>query len=330
MLKINLVGVVILLFILLNLFPMTEGYETRASNTIYVDDECDGDYTSIKEALNNSNPGDTIEVYSGIYYEHRIRIETEDITIKGISHELGVGNDIGKPFIDGEGFDYVIEIRNSNNVTIKGFCIENGGKYCISNLVILNKADNCIITNNEISRTGLYCIFCRESNNVKILNNNISNSSMSSGICFYKGKNNTLANNIIYMMEQNGIRLWNSNHNSIENNSITECKYDAISVQGSNNIIKHNKIDNNTNGVSINGNFNLVEQNNFINNNINAQLNLDLFVLPFYNTWINNYWNKTRLLPYPIRGTVLLLIPWLQFDLLPAKESFDLLIPDVK
>jgi hypothetical protein len=41
---------------------------------IIVDDEGDGDYTSIKEALNHANPGDTIEVYSGTYYEYNIYI----------------------------------------------------------------------------------------------------------------------------------------------------------------------------------------------------------------------------------------------------------------
>jgi hypothetical protein len=38
-----------------------------------VDDEPgDADFISIKEAVNSSNPGDTIEVYSGIYYEEGI------------------------------------------------------------------------------------------------------------------------------------------------------------------------------------------------------------------------------------------------------------------
>ena len=59
---------------------------------IIVDDEGDGDYTSIKEAVNNTNPGGTIEVYSGTYYECGIEIYTENITLRGIPYELGNGS----------------------------------------------------------------------------------------------------------------------------------------------------------------------------------------------------------------------------------------------
>ena len=41
---------------------------------IVVDDEGDGDFIRIKDALNYASPGDTIEVYSGTYNEHTIKI----------------------------------------------------------------------------------------------------------------------------------------------------------------------------------------------------------------------------------------------------------------
>ena len=66
---------------------------------IIVDDEGDGDYISIKEAVNYSKSGDIIKVYSGVYYEEEIVITTEDITLRGIPYELGVGDDLGKPVI---------------------------------------------------------------------------------------------------------------------------------------------------------------------------------------------------------------------------------------
>jgi len=69
------------------------------TDVITVDNEGDGDYTSIKQALNNANPGDIIEVYSGTYYERNITVQTERVTFQGVAYELGSGNDTGKPFI---------------------------------------------------------------------------------------------------------------------------------------------------------------------------------------------------------------------------------------
>jgi len=60
---------------------------THNRNIITVDDEPgDADFTSIKEAVNYSSPGDTIEVYSGIYHEQEICIVNDNIKLLGISH----------------------------------------------------------------------------------------------------------------------------------------------------------------------------------------------------------------------------------------------------
>ena len=93
---------VILLFIGMSI-PFTSSKQQSLGNVITVDDEGDGDYTSIKEAVINSNPGDTIEVYSGTYLEQGIHIVNDNIALLGISHELGEGDDTGKPFIKGDG-----------------------------------------------------------------------------------------------------------------------------------------------------------------------------------------------------------------------------------
>ena len=58
---------------------------TNDNNIITVDDEPgDADFTSIKEAVNYSSPGDTIEVYSGVYLEDGIRIVKDNITLLGL------------------------------------------------------------------------------------------------------------------------------------------------------------------------------------------------------------------------------------------------------
>ena len=57
---------IIVLFIFSSFTKMAFGQTNEDGNIIIVDDEGDSDYTSIKEAVNNVNPSDTIEVYSGI------------------------------------------------------------------------------------------------------------------------------------------------------------------------------------------------------------------------------------------------------------------------
>ena len=63
-----------------------------SSKIITVDDEGDGDFISIQNALNEVNPGDTIYVYSGQYNE-TLLVNTENIVLEGLNYELGSGND---------------------------------------------------------------------------------------------------------------------------------------------------------------------------------------------------------------------------------------------
>lgn len=61
---------IILLFLFCNI-PFTTLSDDNSGNlggkTLYVDDEGDGDYTCIQDAIDNANEGDTILVYSGNY-----------------------------------------------------------------------------------------------------------------------------------------------------------------------------------------------------------------------------------------------------------------------
>ena len=86
---------------------------------ITVDDEGDGDYNSIKDALRFAYPGVTIEVYSGTYYENNINIGLRGLTLKGMPYELGSGNDTGKPVVTSEinSFDYILRMWG-DNVTV--------------------------------------------------------------------------------------------------------------------------------------------------------------------------------------------------------------------
>jgi len=333
---------IILLFIFMSINPSSAFYNVKKSSMpvsngnnrtiISVDNEGDGDYTTIKEALNNSNPGDTIEVYSGTYYERGIIFEKEGITFQGVSYELGSGNDTGKPFINGEGKGQVIDIK-SQRITIDNFRIENeGAPYAYGIISILRGADNCLVSHNDISHSVMGCIGCNSDNN-SFIKNNISHSPGRQGIYLHEPCNNCLVSGNIISDCDTGVCVWKSNNNTITSNKIMRCRYYGIDVavaSGYNEIIG-NQLENNSIGIEICDFFNSVKRNNFINNEINAKFyGIGTTILQcLTNKWFGNYWDRPRLLPYPILGALYLFFPFyflpmIRFDWRPALKPYDI------
>ena len=312
-------------------------------DVIIVDDEGDGDYTSIKEAVNNSNSGDTIEVYSGTYFEYNIWITKEYINLIGVANEYGGGNDTGKPFINGLGKGTVIWI-NVSNVMVSNFRIENpwsGGLYVYPIRVggpVHIYAENVIVSNNTISNSSICGIFCSNDGiNIIIRNNRISNCNKS-GILLSGPKNSIISNNIIFNCNEYGISV-GSNYNTIIGNIIKQCN-DGIYLNGMSNKIQGNHIEKVGCGVFIDFYFsirgNSIKQNNFIDTP--GKKWFEAFIFSF-NKWDKNYWDDWNgigpkgipgikvffWIPIPLLGYILLIKgPWVQFDWRPAKEPYDI------
>ncbi len=332
---------VLTLFALSCFFPSVIGFSSGSEESfslnsacqvsgdiIIVDDEGDGDYVRIKDALYHANPGDTIEVYSGTYYEHGINIVEERITLQGVPYELGNGNDIGKPFINGEGKGDLIDIK-AKNVMIDGFRMENDGGPLANGIIgLFQVSDECIISNNDIAHTTMACIWNDGSDN-KILNNNISHSVIRQGIVLAEpGHHNTIIGNIISDVET-GILCWDSNQNTIKGNKIIKCSRFGIDLASSNyNTVEGNTFEDSTVGVQIYySKGSRIKNNNFFDNQIQAQFFYGPIFYSFTNRWNGNYWNSPRLLPFPIRGAyviVLFFFSFVQFDWHPAKTPYDI------
>jgi parallel beta-helix repeat protein len=274
--------VIILLFIGTAILP-SNGEKIEKSSSpasrghwLYVGGSGPGNYTKIQDAINDSNYGDTVFVYSGVYYE-QVFIETSGISL--------VGEDKNTTIIDGNNLTkYVVEILGYE-ITVKNFTIRNCKDEAFYAGVYLEWSPECIITENNITKNKVGIYF---SSNVgdTILSNNIirnnqegiyfpdsnkNNIISNNTICFngdgiisnYRCDNNTISGNNLYENE-GAIDLCGSN-NTIMNNSITSNKVGiGIYYFSSNNVISHNKICNIENfGIDI-----YQSDNNSISNNI--------------------------------------------------------------
>ncbi len=346
---------VILLLLCMSITPTVAIDNVRKStipisdkSVIIVDDEGDGDYTSIKEAFLNVNSGDTIEVYSGKYPEGEILINKEKIVLKGIPYELGSGNDTGKPYLFNYSSNYIIKIT-ANDVVLTRFKIENLGGFgddgirCYANFcsIINNEitdgykgiaafGNQNIIANNTISKNCSFCMTVKGKNCI-ITNNNLDTKG---GISISQwSKNITISNNKINSL-QHAILLESSENCVITGNRITSVWECGIKLEYSNlNKVFLNEFINSPVGIGLEySTLNVIKQNNFINN-----LNHSYFfggILFNRNRWINNYWDdRSGFGPYRINGNLVLfwilfivypfpiVISWSVFDWIPASQS---------
>ena len=89
------------------------------SNTLYVGGSGEGNYSKIKDAIDNASNGDTVFVYNGTYYEN---IEVD----KSISL---VGEDKNITIIDGDYVKNHVLYLLDDNITVNGFTIRYAGIY---------------------------------------------------------------------------------------------------------------------------------------------------------------------------------------------------------
>ena len=335
---------IILLFVGTCTIPSITSEQTYDKNIITVDDEPgDADFTSIKEAVNSSNPGDTIEVYSGTYPEDGILLRKDNVSLLGISHELGEGNDSGQPFIKGNGIDTVIKI-DASHVVVSNFTIENPEtetlftagifvnhipSYEQNNITI----SECVITNS--SHTGIYVTYTRD--NIRIIGNHISH-------CFLHGiaimayspvSSFVIIGNVITECRDSGISFDGHDHQNVSFNRISKCKM-GIEFGADNTSVYGNDIENCSLGIRCGGVRNIFTKNNFKNYSRIGFWFQKYLLWPWKNKWIGNYWDTWKGSgPKTILGFIvfewygewinfIFLFPWVEFDWHPAQEPYDI------
>ena len=252
-------------------------------NTLYVGGTGTGNYSKIQDAIDVSNEGDTIYVYSGIYYEFVVWVD-KSIDLVGENRDTtiidGLGGDvihIGADWVNITGFtiqngsDSGIDIYSLNN-TITGNIIRDN-RYGIqfnlqwafySNITGYNTIyDNIITLNTE------YGIFLDYTSNSTIISNNISYNDDSGIFLRDFSYNNTISNNIIANNGNYGINLRSCSNNAISSNTITNNNENGINLFWSyyNNIFGNTIIDNNNSGINLTvSSYNIIYENSIANN----------------------------------------------------------------
>jgi len=267
----------------------------KLSNTWIVDDEGDGDFTTIQDAIDASVEGDTIEVYSGTYVEN-VWLNKNNLEVIGIAEEYGSGGDSGKPIIDGSELDAVVEMKLEINepiedVDFSGFNIQNGG-------------------------TGNSGISIYHASDIKIFDCNITLNSI--GIRVNTVDTLSIYNNCIFD-NTDGIYMDNSDENNIFENTLDSNSEYGIWLEGTvSSKLSQNLITNCGTGIYFRrASGNEVISNDFVTNEKHADF-LNCFNYWRYNSWDDNKPPKNIYVVWggfkPFAGVPWLVIPIFQID----------------
>lgn len=335
------VGITILL-LCITVAPLSESKVIEKSdlpilngNILYVGGSGEGNYTSIQDAIDNATSGDTVLVFddSSPYYEHIFIDKSINL----------IGEKRHSTIIDGSVSGVVVSIT-ADRVTISRFTIQNGGfeyyggmkvrsnhsiiseNNIISNnrsgLVLYNSNGNTISSNTIKSNQWSGIILGSSSGN--IISDNIIISNDNKGVTLHSSNNNTIAGNIVSKNEW-GINLGGySKNNTVSGNIVMLNEYGIRLYQSNNNTISKNSIRWNMYGLSLLYSYSTkIMHNNFIRNILQAYFDYYLPDGNSTNCGNGNFWNRPRILPKPILGSIYvspgwIYDPYIEFDRSPA------------
>jgi parallel beta-helix repeat protein len=176
-------------------------------------------FSSIQQAINDAADGSTIEVPSGIYYEHISINKTINL----------VGEDVSSTIIDGGNNGTVVEITRSL-VNISNFTIRNSGYGWTKHGIYVFDAENVTIKGNWLHDT------CH---NIK-LNFTVNTSVIENTI------NGTMTQPTMY-----GIRVQNSIDCTISGNKVSDC-VGAVHLENATGcVISNNLLQGNSQGIRL-------------------------------------------------------------------------------
>lgn len=206
-------------------------------------------FKTIHEAVENSQPGDTIIVRNGNYHENVVI--SKPLTLKS---EKGADVTVIKPSNTSEP---VIKVMDADNVEIIGFTATGSaisGIYLYKttnsrlienksienrNGIFLYSSDNNSLIGNEAKsndQAGIYL----EASNGNVLERNEADSNREKGIFLISANSNKIIDNSASVNAWNGITLWSANNNTIKGNKVYRNTYGIIMSNSTGNDVAEN------------------------------------------------------------------------------------------
>ena len=205
-----------------------------------VDDSGGADFTRIQDANTAANPGDTIYVYNGTYYEDLVF--NKSLTI--------IGESKFDTIIDGMGSGAIITISGASNLNLTGFTIRNTGEQEYDAAVIVYGSSSCCVCGNIIrdvrGASWVMGIQVWDSHGITVVGNTIS-SIAECAIYGVDQYDNAIVDNTISDCHL-GIYVESSCQDyTVVGNTVSNCSGDAtygILVWGSDNRVINNTVAN--------------------------------------------------------------------------------------
>lgn len=212
---------------------------------------------------------------------------------------------------------YGLFLQDSSSVNITdNIIMDNGEGAYLVGMSVSGIINNTIINNDGL---GLHL---EGSFGITISRNTVQDNK--NGMYLYNSSGCNVEVNTVYRNRWYGIWLKDSSENTIEKNNVSKNVDLGVYFDTSyDNTIFYNTIFDNDNGIYFkDSSRNIISKNNLRNDKFNADF-VTHNLLHSRNNWRSNYWERPRVMPYPILGTLKINNtphPSIAFDWTPLRQ----------